>query len=260
MTGALAAACALAAVLAIAWRRARRESARLRLRVEDATQNLEHLQRSFSHFAPDDVVEEVIARGASTRGERREVTVLFADLVGFTTLSDTVDPTTLVTILNGYFERMSRVITENRGRVSAFIGDGILALFGSNEPNPWQADDGARAALDMREAQQEYNRELEERGLPPLAVGVGLHRGPCVAGIVGSQELMQFTVIGRTINIAARVEALTRSHDADILITREVQRELAPRFQVRELPAVQVRGIEQPVAIFALDGEQGLSD
>jgi adenylate cyclase len=81
-----------------------------------------------------------------------------------------------------------------------------------------------------------------------------------VAGIVGSQELMQFTVIGRTINIAARVEGLTRSHDADILVTGEVQRELAPRFQLRELPAVQVRGIEQPVALFALDGEQGVSD
>ena len=102
MTAALVSACALALGLAIALLRARRDAGRLRLRVEDATQNLEHLQRSFSRFAPDDVVEEVIARGASTHGERREVTVLFADLVGFTTLSDTVDPTTLVTILNGY--------------------------------------------------------------------------------------------------------------------------------------------------------------
>jgi adenylate cyclase len=256
LSAALWTACALALGLGIAWRRARRESDRLRLRVEDATRNLEHLQRSFSRFAPDDVVEEVIARGASTHGERREVTVLFADLVGFTVLSDTVDPTTLVTILNGYFERMSRVITENRGRVSAFIGDGILALFGSNEPNPWQADDGARAALAMRDAQQEYSRELQGRGLPPLAVGVGLHRGPCVAGIVGSQELMQFTVIGRTINIAARVEGLTRSHDADILVTGELRKQLAPHFRLRELPPVRVRGIEEPVALFALDAEE----
>jgi class 3 adenylate cyclase len=256
LKAALGIACALAVGLAIALLRSRREAGRLRLRVEDATQNLEHLQRSFSHFAPDDVVEEVIARGASTHGERREVTVLFADLVGFTTLSDTVDPTTLVTILNGYFERMSRVITENRGRVSAFIGDGILALFGSNEPNPWQADDGARAALAMRDVQREYSRELQARCLPPLSVGVGLHRGPCVAGIVGSHELMQFTVIGRTINIAARVEGLTRNHDADILITGDVRKKLAPYFRVRELPAVQVRGIEEPVALFALDGEE----
>jgi adenylate cyclase len=255
VTGALVVLAAVVAALASALVQARREIALLRGRVEDGTRRLEHLQRSFSRFAPDDVVEEVIARGLAKTADRREVTVLFADLVGFTRLSDRLDPVTLVEVLNGYFERMSRVIAEHRGRVSAFIGDGILALFGSNEPNPWQVDDAARAALGMRSALADYDRELEARGLPPLAIGVGIHRGSCVAGVIGSRELMQFTVIGRTINIASRVEELTRSHDAEILVTGEVREALDRRFQVRPLPPAQVRGIERPVTLFALEGE-----
>jgi adenylate cyclase len=255
VSGALVLVAACAAVLAVVLWQARREIALLRRRVEDGTRRLEHLQRAFSRFAPDDVVEEVIEHGVAKTADRREVTVLFSDLVGFTRLSDRLDPVTLVEVLNGYFERMSRVITDNRGRVSAFIGDGILALFGSNEPNPWQVDDAARAALGMRAALAEYDRELEARGLPPLALGVGIHRGACVAGVIGSRELMQFTVIGRTINIASRVEELTRSHDASILVTGEVREALDRRFQVRPLPEVQVRGIERPVTLFALDGE-----
>lgn len=255
MTSALVVVAVLAAGLAAALWRTRRELAGLRERLESTSQGLEHLQRSFSRFAPDDVVEEVIHRGVSRTAERREVTVLFADLVGFTALSDRVDPGTLVQILNGYFERMSQAISEHRGRVSAFIGDGVLALFGSNEPNPWQSDDAASAALAMQAAMAEYSRELTARGLPALALAVGLHRGPCVAGVVGSRELMQFTVMGRTINIASRVEELTRTYDTDILITADVRRALAPRFRVREYSPVQVRGIEAPVELFALDGE-----
>lgn len=253
MTASLLIALLVALGLAAALLHSRREVAALRRRVEATTRGLESLQRSFSRFAPDDVVEEVIAHGVSRTAERREVTILFADLVGFTRLSDRVDPGTLVEILNGYFERMSRAITDNRGRVAAFVGDGILALFGSNEHNPWQADDAARAALAMRSELAAYSRELAGRGLPPLAIGVGIHGGSCVAGVVGSRDLMQFTVVGRAINIASRVEELTRSQDADILLTGEVREALDHHFRVRELPAVQVRGIERPVTLFALD-------
>ena len=89
-------------------------------------------------------------------------------------------------VLNGYFERMSRTITEHRGHISTFVGDGILALFGALQPNPWQANDAAHAALAMREALAAYNRELEAQRLPTLAFGVGLHRGVGVAGLAGA--------------------------------------------------------------------------
>ena len=233
--------------------RTRREVQRLRQRGEAAACNLETLQTSFARFAPDEVIERVIASGVSTSGERKEVTALFADLVGFTALSESMEPTVLVQVLNGYFGRMSRAITEHRGYVSTFLGDGILALFGALQPNPWQANDAARSALAMRAELEDYNKELGERGLPPLAIGVGLHRGTGVAGLVGSRELMQFAFVGRIVNVAARVQDLTRTCDADILVTEAVQRTLDPRFVLRPMAAASLRGIEEPVATYSVE-------
>ncbi|MFT4570285.1 MAG: class 3 adenylate cyclase [Hyphomicrobiaceae bacterium] len=229
----------------------RRESARLRIALEGKAADLERLQTSFARFAPEEIVERIIAGGVSTRGERIEVTALFADLVGFTALSERLEPYLLVRILNGYFERMSPAITDHRGHISTFIGDGILALFGALQPNPWQANDALHAAIAMREALATYNQELEEEGLPTLAVGIGLHRGLGVAGLVGSSDLMQYTVIGSTVNLAARVQAETREHEVDILVTKAVRDGLDPRFSLEELPAATLRGVAEPVVIYA---------
>lgn len=130
----------------------------------------------------------------------------------------------------------------------------MLAMFGALEPNPWQAADAVRAALAMRAELAEYNRELAKEGLPPLSMGVGLHRGTGVAGLVGSRELIQYAFVGRTINVAARIEELTRIHGVDVLVTREVRDGLDPRFRLRELPPADLRGIVEPVAIFAVEG------
>jgi len=243
----------LAVCLAIAWWRGRAKVALLREALDAKSADLEHLQVSFARFAPEEIVELVVARGVSTRGERKEVTVLFADLVGFTALSERIEPDVLVRILNGYFERMSRAITEHRGHVSTFIGDGILALFGALQPNPWQGNDAVYAALDMREELAAYNRELEAEGLPTLSIGIGLHRGGGVAALVGSRDLMQFTVVGRIVNLAARVQDLTRKFQVDILLTRAVKDTLDRRLELRELPATQVRGIAGEVEIFAVE-------
>jgi class 3 adenylate cyclase len=244
-------------LLAILLWRARREAARLRTRLEAASANLERLQISFSRFAPEELVEQIIAGGLPTTGEKKEVTVLFADLVAFTALSERVEPTVLVRILNGYFERMSRAITDHRGHVSTFIGDGILALFGALEPNPWQGNDALHAALAMRGALAAYNRELGAQGLPQLSIGVGLHRGFGIAGLVGSEELKEFAVVGGPVNVAARVQDLTRVHGVDILLTEAVRKSLDPRFALRPLPAAELRGIAQPVSVFAAERFEG---
>ena len=244
---------AATALIAFGWRQ-RREIGALRSRLDRANGELERLQAAFSRFAPEEIVERVIARGVDSGAERKEVTALFADVVGYTSLSERTDPSVLVRILNGYFERMSRAISEHRGHVSALIGDGMLALFGSLEPNPWQGDEAVHAALAMRDALADYNRELEAEGLPPLGIGIGLHRGTGVAGLVGSRELMQYAFVGRTINLAARVQDLTRLHEGvDILVTRDLQRTLDPKFRLRALPPVEVRGIAEPVAVFAVE-------
>ena len=253
---AIAAFGALSLVLVLL-RRSRSESRRLGARLEEALANLQRLEGIFARMVPHELVERVIGGDHATVGQKREVTVLFADLVGFTGLSESLEASVLVRVLNGYFDRMTRAIVEHRGRVSTFLGDGLLALFGAFEPNPWQSDDALHAALAMRGELGAYNRELEAEGLPRLGFGVGVHRGVGVAGLVGSHERLEFAVVGGVVNVAARVQSLTRSCDADILATREVRELADSRFLLRELPPAELRGLRRPVQTFALEGFQG---
>lgn len=255
MTAALVAV-AIAAACAGLWWSARRKATRLDRALEESARQLEHLQQAFHRFAPQEVVEDFIRSGVSVRGERRSVTVLFADLVGFTAMSERTDPEILVKILNGYFQAMSRAISSNRGHVSKFIGDGILALFGAPEPNPWQEQDGVAAALAMREALAAYNSDLERQGWPRLGIGIGLHAGPLVAGVVGSNELMEYTVIGDTVNTASRIEGLTRKMQCDILISAAVREKLDDRFELRECEPVPVKGKVEAVRTYAVMGKR----
>jgi adenylate cyclase len=240
--------------LGYALHRAYRDLAQLRGRLQSATAELQRLQLSFSRFAPREIVERVVTSGIPISGEKKEVTVLFADLVEFSALSEQLDPAVVVRVLNGYFARMSRAITAHRGHVAKFIGDGMLALFGALEPNPWQGDDAVHATLAMQAALEEYNRALVAEELPPLRFGAGIHRGPVIAGIVGSDELIEFTAIGRNVNLAARVERLTRQHAANVLVTRGVQATLDSRFVLREIPPTDVKGFSEPVVTFAVEG------
>jgi len=155
-------------------------------------------------------------------------------------------------MLNGYFQRMSDAIHEHRGHVATFVGDGILAYFGALQPNPWQCDDAVRAALAMRAAIRDYNGELEAQGLPPLAVGIGIHRGPGLAGLMGCRERMEYAFVGRTVNLAARVQTLTRTHRVDILVTEALREQLDPRFVLTPMPAESVKGIAEPVVTYAV--------
>ncbi|MCP5039565.1 MAG: adenylate/guanylate cyclase domain-containing protein [bacterium] len=250
----------LSAVLAGLWLRSRAQTRELGDRLSAAARQLERLQVSFGRFAPEAVIEEIIASGVPTQGEKKEVTILFADLVGFTALSEKVEPAQLVSILNGYFETMAAAIRGHRGYLASLAGDGILALFGALEANPWQADDAVHAALAMRRELLSYNDTLVAQGLEPLAIGIGLHHGSGVAGLVGSQDLMAFTVVGRTINLASRVQDLTRDLNAEIIITESLRKKIDPRFRCHPLPATRVKGISEPLTIYALSGWEGESE
>jgi class 3 adenylate cyclase len=247
----------LALLLASLWLRERTRAKQLRARLADAQLHLQRLERSFARFAPPQIVDRIIATGDATGGEKKEVTVLFADLAGFTRLSERVEPAVLVGIVNGYFERMNRVVAEHRGYVAALLGDGLLAFFGALDANPWQSDDAAHAALAIRTELAAYNRRLAGDGLPEITLGVGLHRGVGVAGVVGSKELSTFSVVGSTVNITARVQDLTRAHGVDILLTQPVRDVLDPRFVLRELPADELRGVAARMTTFALEAFAG---
>lgn len=253
MSAALAIVAMVAGLAAGAAWRAWREARRLRGRLERSAEELQQLRQSFRRFAPAEVIEGLI-QGPGADPEKREVTVLFADLVGFTALSERLEPPMLVRVLNGYFDRMSRAIADHRGHVSKFIGDGILALFGALAPNPWQADDAVRAALAMRAALAAYNRDLEVEGLPRLAIGIGIERGTVIAGLFGTSDLMEFTVVGRTVNLAARIQTATREHAVDILVTANVRAALDGQIRLRELPPANLKGVAAPVALWAVEG------
>jgi len=184
--------------------------------------------------------------------ERKVVTVLFADLIGYTAISEQLEAGVLATMLNGYFQHMSDAIHDNGGHVAKFLGDGILAHFGALHSNPWQCDDAVRAALAMRTAMAEYSAELTRNGLPALGVGIGIHRGPGLVGLVGSRDRMDYDFVGRTVNLAARVEALTRVHHVDILVTETVREALDKRFVLEAMPPQIVKGIAEPVVTYAV--------
>lgn len=250
---ATALAAALAVLGALAWR-LRQRARMLERRLARASRELESLQHAFARFAPSELVERIIAQGISTRSESKEVTVLFADVKGFTPIAEALEPARLVGLLNGYFTVMGDVVAAHRGHLAKFIGDGLLALFGALEPNPWQTNDALHAALAMRAALDAYNAQLRADGLPTLACGIGIHRGPVVAGVIGNAALMEYGVIGRTVNVAARVEGLTRVHDTDVLVTEAVRDCCDARFRLRPMPPADVKGLPARLVTFAVDG------
>ena len=199
--------------------------------VEQNARELDRLQRSFARFAPAELVERIATESMLAGGERREVTVMFADLRGFTQISEQLDPAVVVNLLNGYFQAMSAAIQSHHGHITRLMGDGIMSVFGALEPNPWHVQDAVEAALDMRLALADYNDRMASKGLPRLGFGVGIHCGSVVAGLVGSEKMQEFTVMGDVVNVAARVEALTRRLGFDILVTDEVRSHLGDRFR-----------------------------
>jgi adenylate cyclase len=221
--------------------------------LQDTNGRLERLQLHFARFAPNDVVEQLTETQPGFKASRRAVTVLFADLKGFTAMSDRLDPEQMLPILNGYFRAMTGPIVEHHGRVTELIGDGLLALFGALEPNPWQGRDAVLAALAMREALKRYNQSLAERSMPTLEIGIGIHRGEVLAGVMGNEELSKFGVVGDAINVAARVEQLTRELGVDLLVTDVVRRDLDDRFRVRAMPPATVKGKPEPILTFHVE-------
>jgi adenylate cyclase len=241
---------ALPAAAAWVWAARARQTERLHA---ETRRKLEELQRQFERFAPPDLVERLTEGGGDTAPQRRQVTMLFADLRGFTALCDRLDPAQAVTILNGYFRHMSQAITRHHGHITELVGDGLLALFGALESNPWQGRDAVLAALDMRAALVDYNAQLRAQSLPELAFGIGIHSGDVIVGVMGAGELNKFTVTGDPINVASRVEGLTRDLGVDLLVTEDVRRTLDGAFRVRPMAPMRVKGKPEPLQTYHVE-------
>jgi adenylate cyclase len=204
-----------------------------------------------------EVAASLLRDGSALGGEEREVTVLFADLRGFTTLAEGLAPRDLVALLNRYLDRMSAEIEACGGVVDKYIGDEIMALFGAPVAAPDSADRAVRAALGMRAALAAFNRELAAEGRPPLAFGVGINTAHVVAGNIGSHRRLNYSVIGDGVNLAARLQPLTRRAEfaTDIISSDFTRAALRGTYRLRALVEISVKGNTEAAAIHAVVGQ-----
>lgn len=214
------------------------------------------LRQAFGHYVSESVVEAIIASPDSLQlgGEEVEVTVLFADLVDFSALAENTVPRELIRLLNKYFADMTEIILAHKGTLDKFIGDAIMAYWGAPLSLPDHAVRACRAALEMQAALHSLQADWQAQGFPRISARIGLHSGPVIAGNVGSRERFNYTVMGDTVNLAARLEGVNKTYGTEIILSDGTWRRLGNAFLVRELDLVQVRGRAQPVTIYELLG------
>jgi adenylate cyclase len=227
---------------------------------EYALERVEKLRtrRTLERYVSKNLVKEILDNPdsfySSLRGVRIPATILFSDIVGFTTLTESADPEALVAQLNEYLSRMTKAVFENGGTLDKFIGDAVMAVWG-NVSSRGKAEDAkacAHAALAMRRELHALNEAWHARGIAPFAIGIGMNHGDVLGGNIGSQEKADPTVIGDAVNLASRLEALTRIYSVDVLIGESVAELIRDSFHLRSVARAQVKGKTRPVEIFTL--------
>jgi adenylate cyclase len=193
----------------------------------------------------------------SLGGESLKVTILFTDIRSFTTLSEKMDPQQLVGLLNEYFTEMVGIVMHEDGVVDKYIGDAIMAVFGAPVPKPQDAVNAVRAAVRMRRALFDLNQKLAERGRPGLRTGIGIHTGEVVAGNIGSEKRMEYTVIGDAVNLASRLESNTKDLGVNILISEDTYALTKHVIEVRPMREITVKGRGAPVMTYEVLGLKG---
>jgi adenylate cyclase len=204
----------------------------------------------FSRFVNPYVVRRLMERGGLEGGGRtRQVTLLFSDIRGFTTLSETRPPQEVVAILNRYFTLQVEVIFRHGGSLDKFIGDAIMAFWGAPLDDPHHAKNAVACALDMADTLLAFKAELGELGAT-FDVGIGVHSGPAVVGLIGSEKRREYTSIGDTVNLASRIEGLTKEAGRRILVSRETMQRCADAFDFVSCGSFQAKGRSQPVELY----------
>jgi class 3 adenylate cyclase/CHASE2 domain-containing sensor protein len=246
--GAYALAAGFALLGALGWRLTGEERERARLR------------RLFGRYVSDQVVEALLDSGQRPElgGQTQIVTVLFSDIRNFTTISERLEAKEVVEMLNTYFERACAALMAEGGSIDKFIGDAVMVEFGSPLPLPDHAVRGVRAALALHAVAQEFagwmERRFPGRGLPGFAVGIGLHSGEAVIGNIGSPARMEFTAIGDTVNLASRLEGMTKQLGCAILASEETIAAAGAAVVCGRSEVVTVKGREAPVKVFEVLG------
>ncbi|MFQ5354988.1 MAG: adenylate/guanylate cyclase domain-containing protein [Mariprofundaceae bacterium] len=221
-------------------------------RMVEGLREKERLRDAFGRYVAKEIAEDVMHHGVSLGGKEVNASVLFADIRDFTALSEEMSPADVVTLLNEYFSAVEPTIKAEEGWINKFGGDSLLAVFGVHTAQDDHASRAVRAALKMRASLASFNVDQKKQGHPVLKIGIGIHCGKMVAGSVGSQERMEFTVIGDTVNMASRIEELNKNWDTDILVSEDIRGELGKEIQAETMPPTRVHGISKPIQVFAI--------
>jgi adenylate cyclase len=210
------------------------------------------VKKLFGRYVSKDVYEQLMAHPdrAELGGQRREMSVLFSDIRGFTTVTEKGDAEALVGQLNEYFSRMVEVVFRHHGTVDKFVGDMVMALFGAPVADPLHAENAVATAIEMVRELGELNRSWAARGMARLDIGVGINSGDMIAGNIGSSSIMSYTVIGDNVNLGSRLESLNKEYSTRIIISDATRARLTGIYDIRPLGDVVVKGKTRAVAIF----------
>ncbi len=215
-------------------------------------QEKRRVKQLFGRYVSPDVFERLLDDPslAALGGERREMSVLFSDIRGFTSVSETGNPEAIVAQLNEYFGRMVEVVFRNGGTVDKFVGDMVMALFGAPVADARHADHAVATALDMVRELEDLNATWRAEGRPALGIGIGVNSGEMIAGNIGSARIMSYTVIGDAVNLGARLESLNKDYGTRIIISAATRERLTAPVDFTPLGEVVVKGRAAPVHIW----------
>ena len=214
-------------------------------------QEREMLRETFGKYVSQEIRDEILAGRVALEGQVREATILFADLRDFTTWVEASDPRDVVRDLNSYFTEMEAAIREQGGLVLQYIGDEIEAVFGAPVDKPDHAAAAVRAALEMRRRLAAWNAARARAGKPTLRHGIGVHTGTVIAGNIGSSERLSYALVGDPVNLASRIQGLTKELAADVLVSGTTRARMGDEVPLRALPAVKVKGRVAEVEVYA---------
>ena len=205
----------------------------------------------FGQYVPPELVDEMSENPErfSLEGESRLMTVLFADIRSFTSISESLKPRELKDLLNRYFTPMTEIIHTNRGTIDKYVGDMIMAFWGAPLNDPDHASHAIQASLAMLQKTRDLNPELAALGYPEIRIGIGLNSGPMNVGNMGSEFRMAYTVLGDSVNLGSRLEGLTKVYGVSLMVSENTAR-AAPEYVYRELDRVVVKGQSTPVTIY----------
>lgn len=225
--------------------------------LEDISQEKRMKTTLYRYMTPG-VAERVMAQGDDLlmKGERRDVTVLFSDIRGYTTLTENLEADKVVEMLNAYFETMVEAVFNCEGTLDKFIGDALMAVFGAPLPLDNHAWAAVQSALDMRRRLVRFNSERIMKNQPEIRIGIGISSGAVVSGNIGSQRKMEYTVIGDGVNLSSRLEGVTKEYGCDVVLSEHTYELCRDLIWVRELDRIRVKGKMQPVNLYELIDQQ----